>query len=338
MLSEENRQSLNDISERSDKAPALYFVGRQDVLSGIEKTIGQIEKLIGNKSPAEIAESGINLSDQLTWLVQGAPGAGKTALHSHLRMTWAKQTDGPIAFRINTKDLKNEVSLTELIANNIKKGGAEMLNSIRVLELGGGFRWFGLGADVKTTESQQKSPLTLRDLWRLYDKDLFDSIKEQFHEQFNSEQTAAKFRPVVLLIDEVQALESDEESMLRHLHLGDHGLPILVVMAGLAWSRTRLREAGISRLAKGHVKTLGPLGEEEVAEAVRRMLEEHDIEGFQDADIAGKIAKWSNGWPQHLSNYMCVLASELAAKDGELSMIDEDKVRTVGDKDRWSLL
>ena len=334
MLSEENRQSLIDISERSDKAPALYFVGRQDVVSGIEKTIGQIEKLIGNKSPAEIAESGINLSDQLTWLVQGAPGAGKTALHSHFELTWAGQIDKPIAIRMDASELSDETSLTELIANRIRKNGAGILNRIRGLELGGGFRWFGLGADVKASESQQKNSLKLRDLWRLHDKGLFDFIKEQFHEQYNLERTAVKFQPVVLLIDEIQNLRPESEWLLERLHLGKHGLPIFAVLAGLAWSRTRLREAGISRFAKGHVKTLGPLAEEEVAEAVRLMLGAHDIEGFQDADIAGKIAKWSNGWPQHLSSYMCVLASELAAKDGALDKVDEDKVRTVGDKDR----
>ena len=335
MLSKEKKQSLERIGRRTDKAHALYFVGRQDIITEIEGTVSDMQELIGERSPAEIAESGINLSDQLTWLVQGAPGAGKTALHSHLQLTWAKQADSPIAFKVNTKDLKNEVSLTELIANHIKKGGAEILNRIRVLELGGGFRWFGLEANVKTTESHQRGPLTLRDLWRLYDKGLPDFIKEQFHEKYNLEQTVAKFRPVVLMIDEVQALEPDEESMLRHLHLGDHGLPIFVVMAGLAWSRTRLRKAGISRFAKGHVRTLEPLADKEVAEAVRRMLVEHGIVGHRDADIAKKIAKWSNGWPQHLHNYMCVLALELAAKDGELDMVDEDKVRDVGNHDRW---
>ncbi len=335
MLSKEKKQSLERIGRRTDKAHALYFVGRQDIIAGIESTVGDMQELIGGKSPSEIAEFGINLSDQLTWLVQGAPGAGKSALQSHLRITWAKQADSPIAFKVSTKDLKNEALLTELIANHIKKGGAEILNRIRVLELGGGFRWFGLGGEVKATESQQRGPLTLRDLWRLYDKGLPDFIKEQFHEKYNLEQTAAKFQPMVLMIDEIQNLKSEGEDLLEHLHLGDHGLPMFAVLAGLSWSRTRLRKAGISRFAKGHVKTLELLSKEEVAEAVRRMLEEHDIAGFQDAEIASKIAKWSNGWPQHLHNYMCVLALELAAKDGELDMVDENKVRDVGNHDRW---
>ena len=319
---------------RTDKAHALYFVGRRDIIAGIENTVSDMRELIGDKSPAEITESGINLSEQLTWLVQGAPGAGKTALHSHFELTWAEQADKQIVIHINTDELIDEVSLTELIANKIRNNGAEVLHWFRVLELGGGLWKFDLESDIKATASQLCSPLKLRDLWRLYDKDLFDSIKEQFHEQFNSEQTASKFQPVVLLIDEMQNLRPESERLVAQLHLGNHGLPIFAVLAGLAWSRTRLRKAGISRLAKGHIKTLEPLADEEVAEAVRRMLGEHDIEGFQDADIARKIAKWSNGWPQHLSNYLCVLASELAAKDGELNMIDEDKVRTVGDNDR----
>ncbi len=334
MLSEEKKQSLIEISERSDKAPALYFVGRREVISEIEKTVGQIDKLIRDRSPAEIVESGINLSDQLTWLVQGAPGAGKSALQSHLRMTWAKQADSPIAFKVSTKDLKNEASLTELIANNIKKGGAEILNRIRVLELGGSFRWVGLGGDVKTTEAQQRGPLTMRDLWRLYDKSLSDFIKEQFPEKYYLEQTAAKFRPVVLMIDEIQNLKPAGEGLLEHLHLGDHGLPILSVLAGLAWSQSRLAEAGISRLSDEHVETLGALAKEETTEALRRMLEEHDIVGFQDAEIVEKIARWSNGWPQHLHNYMRAFAGELARKEGLLDEVDETEVRKVGGRRR----
>ncbi len=334
MLSEENRQSLIDFSERSDKAHALYFVGRQDIITGIEKTTAHVEKLIANRSSAEIAKSGINLSDQLTWLVQGAPGAGKTALHSHLELTWIKQEDKPIAIRMDTGDLEDEASLTELIANRVRKDGAALLNRIRGLELGGRFRWFGLGADVKTTESEQRGPLKLRDLWRLYDRQLSDFIREQFPEKSRSESVAAKFRPVVLLIDEIQNLQPGDERLLERLHLGKHGLPIFMVLAGLAWSRTRLREAGVSRFAKGHVRTLGPLAGAEAADAVRLMLEAHDIAGYQDARIAEKIAMWSDGWPQHLHNYMCALAWELVQKDGELVEVDVDKVRAVGDGDR----
>ncbi len=334
MLSEENRQSLIDFSERSDKAHALYFVGRQDIITGIEKTTVHIEKLIANRSPAEIAASGINLSDQLTWLVQGAPGAGKTALHSHLELTWVKQEDKPIAIRMDTGDLEDEASLTELIANRIRKDGAALLNRIRGLELGVGFRWFGLGADVKTTESEQQRALTLRDLWRLYDERFSGLIKDQFPDHHQSMPSAAKLQPVVLMIDEIQNLRPEGEELLEHLHLGNHGLPIFMVLAGLAWSRTRLRQAGVSRFAKGHVRTLGPLAGAEAADAVRMMLEAHDIAGFRDGRIAEKIAMWSDGWPQHLHNYMCALAWELVKKDGELAEVDVDKVRTVGDGDR----
>ena len=145
MLSEENRQSLERISRRTDKAHALYFVGRRDIIAGIEDTVRDIQELIGDKSPTDIAESRINLSDQLTWLVQGAPGAGKTALHSHFELTWAGQIDKPIAIRMDASELSDETSLTELIANRIRKNGAGILNRIRGLELGGWFSVVQLG-------------------------------------------------------------------------------------------------------------------------------------------------------------------------------------------------
>ncbi len=74
--------------------------------------------------------------------------------------------------------------------------------------------------------------------------------------------------------------------------------------------------------------------EEESAEAVRLMLGAHDIKGFRDAEIAKKIAVWSDGWPQHLQNYMCALAGELAEKDSNLANINDAKLRDVGDGDR----
>ncbi len=125
--------------------------------------------------------------------------------------------------------------------------------------------------------------------------------------------------------------------MLQALHIGIQGFPVVLLLAGLAWSRSRLEEAGLSRFSDDgldHVQTLQPLETKQSAQAVRMMLSEYNIIETQRADLAMKIAKWSSGWPQHLHQYMRVLAGELAANDGVLTAVNESTVRQIGDQKR----
>ncbi len=329
MSVEQKKLSLDRFSKRTDKQPALYFVGRRDILTGIEDTVGEMRRLIDGREMSDIIRSRTNLSDELTWLVQGAPGAGKSALLSHLRQSWAQRSAGPISIRVSTKDLKDEAGLTAVIADYIRSGGADYLNRIKNLEMEGGPDLGVIGVNIRNAETKPRGALTLRHLWRLYDRSLMETVRDHLPERYRS--ALPVLRPVVLTIDEIQNLRPEGEELLSYLHLGEHGLPIMMVLAGLAWSQSRLAEAGISRLSEGQMRTLAPLSESEAAESVRHLLEAHQIKGFEDAAIAGKIAAWSNGWPQHLHNYMCVLAQELRDNDCNLIRVDEARVRGAGD-------
>ncbi len=332
MWNEEKERGLTEFSERSDKEEALYFVGRRGLITGIEKTVGQMRRLVAGKEVSDLVSSGLNLSDQRTWLVQGAPGAGKSALLSNLQRIWAEQKDGPVSVRVDYLELENESELIKTIANAIRSDGAAILNSFQTRELEGGLKFWGSGVGVKATETKKSESLTFRHLWRLYDKRLPDFIWKRLPARFKPKVSTLQL--VVLTIDEIQNLTSQGEKLLSRIHLGEHGFPIVAVLAGLAWSRSRLNDAGISRLSKGHVRTLEPLSEAEAAEAVRLLLEQYEIEGFQDAPVARKIAMWSDGWPQHLHNYMCVLATELVNRKGDLAAVDEKRIREEGSRMR----
>ncbi len=332
MWNEEKERGLTEFSKRSDKEYALYFVGRRDVISGIEDTVDQMRRLMAGRAASNLVGCGLNLSDQRTWLVQGAPGAGKTALLSHLRQIWERRKDGPVSVSLDPLDLEDESELTHVIANRIRSDGGEILKRVRTRELAGGLNFWGGGFDFRTAETERQGALTLRDLWRLYDRRLSDVIRDHLPKKIRSGVSA--LRPVVLMVDEVQKLGPEGEKLLLRIHLGRHGLPIVAVLAGLAWSQTRLAEAGISRLSQGHVRTLRTLAGAEAAEAVRLLLEKYEIEGSGDAAIAGKIAAWSNGWPQHLHNYMRVLATELRDGKGDLAAVDENRLRAEGNRMR----
>ena len=72
--------------------------------------------------------------------------------------------------------------------------------------------------------------------------------------------------PVVILVDEAQAITSDQElpdgrkisTLLIGLHKGEHGLKLLPVFAGLADTRAAMARLGISRLGDGAEQGLMP--------------------------------------------------------------------------------
>ncbi len=334
MLNEEQIRSLRKIKNRTDKEHALYFVGRQDIIAGIENTVAELQESVAGRTVNELLAADVPLSDQRTWLVQGAPGAGKTALQSHLRQIWRQRENGPIAIQISIRDLKDESVLTRKLADRIRHRGAELLTHVRNLELAGRLTLEGGEIGVKADKAKQSETPCLGDLWRLYDRGLWARIRSHLSDRFRP--GASVLRPVVLLFDEIQKLHPQGEELLLHLHLGEHGLPMVAMLAGLAWSRVRLKEAGLSRFSYGHVRTLAPLAEPEAADAVHRLLQDHHIVGHEDAAIAGKIARWSNGWPQHLQNYIGVLAGELADRKGDLTQLDETRIRREGDLARKS--
>ncbi len=92
-----------------------------------------------------------------------------------------------------------------------------------------------------------------------------------------------ELRPIVVMIDAVQIFKPEDVALLFKLHNGAHGLPILAMLYGLAYSESKLAAERISRFAtsngKSHVQTLGVLEADEAAESVRVMLDGYRIKG-----------------------------------------------------------
>ncbi len=329
MTREPDIKGLGEFFREGDKNSPRFFAGRQELVFAIEETV---ERLRDDIEKFPISEVHPN---QSTWLIQGAPGAGKTTLQWYLRKRWAAEQNGPIVVDARLSQLSDQHELTVQIANAMLPGGADVLMAERTVT-------HSIGVDAKinasrtSTESTRRGPLELSDLLRLYHKPRLRWLRKLLP---FGRRKSVKPRPIVLMLDEIQAMSAEADEVLHDLHVGIKGLPLIPLLAGLAWSQERLAQAGISRFSYSnlhHVQTLGPLRPEEAAESVKLMLKSYYVTGKETEEIADWVARLSDGWPQHLYHYMGALASELAAKRGNLSEINRDSVQAVGDSRRQS--
>ena len=126
------------------------------------------------------------------------------------------------------------------------------------------------------------------------------------------------------LVDEAQNLPDSTyvEAHLDALHGGITGRTSVVLACfGLANTTERLHELGLSRLADGHVKSIGPLPDADAERTVKGTLEialapytfdngqcnESRRKAWVDAAAAAILAESAN-FPQHLTNGCRVLA------------------------------
>ena len=329
MTSEPDIKGLEGFYNQGDKNSPRFFAGRQELVAAIEATVDQVRQDLRRLPVSRMRPA------QLTWLIQGAPGAGKTALQEYLTERWEADDNGPVVVDLQLEQLDDRHELTAHIAERILPNGAQLLMTGRTVSHTAGVD-ASVTASRTITESVQQHELRLRDLRRLYHKPQSNWLRRLL--LFGRSKTVVP-RPIVLVIDEVQALEPEYDRVLLNLHTGVRGVPAILLLAGLAWSHERLREAGISRFNTGkmsHVQTLAPLRLEEAAESVKLMLEAYHVTGKETEEIANWIAELSDGWPQHLRHYMRALAGELAAKGGKLSEVDRIRVQSEGDGKRLS--
>ena len=281
--SEPDLEGLREFADRTDRQEPPVFVGRQALLDGIGTDLQRrFDQWLAGTSDAW--ESG-------TWLVQGAPGAGKTALLRHLRqtlpvrLTVSLEADAdPEPCRVCTlhvSDLRDRAECRRRLAEALlPEGGATLSASVSRTRATGG----GLGTPGVAQVYQQKTTSTTA--------------------------PSAEF--------------------LQWLHEATDGLPILPVYGGLAWSESRLRQLGLSRLADERVHTLPALTSAECREAVLGFLDKYRVRGEagERGDWVRNVSNSCQGWPQHLHVGLRALARGLIADevDGELGSVDQGQV------------
>ena len=296
-------EGLRFFSEPLDRGVASFFVGRSALIEDIERAAA---------SALRNASAGLRYASP-TQLIQGAPGAGKSALLAHLEQKWSLAGKAaPHVLPVHLGELANPDRIAQAIATCLDPRRAERFRrtetrsgSIGVSGVGGGWA------------AETAPPAGFGALAQMFPPERWE-------------------RPLCLLVDEVQNLEPAQAEVLQRLHEAVDGLPIAPVLAGLANARDVLAKRGISRLSVGAVHMLGRLEPGQPAESVRAMLEGFRVEAAEAeaARWAGLLEELSDCWPQHLRNGMSALAEGLLASGGALASVNEKTVLAGAEKRR----
>ena len=296
------RDSLTKLAESGDRTPPTVFVGREDEFALLDAAMrGTRDGDLGR-----------------TVVIQGVPGAGKTALlHEHaLRVVTDADETGPaiIPVPLRHSDLNAPPGT---IVEEIDRQFREFEPTSEVRKRGGSKnQLIGGAAFVGKTLF---ATLTRRDF-----KDFRPSARALHslpiaiddHMAFRFDRRNAA---ILLLVDEAQNLE-DTRHVRAHLdaiHGGVHGrTSVMLACFGLARTTERLRELGLSRLATGHVRTIGQLSDDEARHTCTATLEEvfvdHPFDDIRRTRWIGHavdaILDESANFPHHLANGCRALA------------------------------
>ncbi len=222
-------------------------------------------------------------------MLQGAPGAGKTAILSELERRW-------------------EARIAILIAEAVRPGSSEGWRTTRTGDVSG-----GVGAGVACVGGRSGRSIAPDRVTLYTPRETLPPHKWP--------------RPVCLMVDEIQDVDPEAKSLLRALHLGTMGLPVVAVYAGLGDSHDVLQDTGMTRVSQGAVHNIGTLAPEEAAEAVELMLDRFRVDRTGAADgWPQRLAEVSERWPQHLHNGMRALAGALVETEGRLAHVDSGAV------------
>ena len=288
-------EGLRFFSEPSDRERAAFFVGRAGETEDIERALARVLRH---------AQAG-QRSAGATRLIQGAPGAGKSALLAHLEEKWTQAgRQAPYVLSVYLEELAEPDRIAQAIAVRLDPRRAERFRRTETRSGSIGISGVGGGWAAETAPPAG-----------------FDALRDMFPPERWE-------RPLCLLVDEVQNLEPGQAGVIRRLHEGVGGLPVVPVLAGLANAQHVLAKLGISRLSVGTIHMLGCLEPGQPAVSVRTMLEHFRVDAA-DATAehwATLLEAGSDRWPQHLGNGMRALADGLLATGGALASVDEKSV------------
>ena len=260
-----------------DRGPAKYFHGREGILS----TFGKI----------------LNYSTENRWgttfLIQGAPGAGKTALLYECERLAQK-----------SKWETTEISSAALWDPNELQ---QSLKLRRTWKVGGGSARVGVSGFGEAEINAERSPQTVKNLLR-----------------------GGKKPPLLLTLDEAQTLgmkdefHADQIKTVRHvlnsIHNGKLDRPVILIAAGLGTTADAFGVLGISRFEKDAFVQLGALGKESERTILRDWLTK---DGGANTDAAtawiDAIAQETHGWPQHILSYVKPALDQLHTDNGVIT-------------------
>lgn len=269
---------LTRLSRASERSDPLVFGGRERVIA---ETLGRTDVLPPKGDWGN------------TVLIEGAPGAGKTALMREI----ARQLDASGTTAIVQPDVPQpddvEAIYTELataLAGAEPSLGRTTQTRSRSMSVGPGALKGSRASGRAVTPPSLSTPRAIAALrgdkpWQAEDK-------------------------AVVFVDEVQNVAPDTAAaeLLRALHT-QQSIPALLVCAGLSNSRAALERVGLSRIGTANIVRLGQLPLSDAVACSQGTFDLVREEGLTGSDAAveqwsERLAAASDGWPRHLQNYL----------------------------------
>jgi len=294
---------LRNFAERTERQPALFFAGRGAIIEQIERSCA------ASLDEARRGKATVGA----TFLLQGPPGAGKSAILWEILRRWKElKRKSPAVVKLRYNELNNEALVTEMIAEAARKGASERFRES--LE-----RQFSPGAKFGTWELAVHRG-----------RKTFVAARETTLGALSRLPKGMWNRPVCVVVDEIQKVGPEAKAVLNALEDGIPGVPVVSVYAGLSNSRSVLESAeiGLSSISSEHLKAVGCLEEGEAGRVVEMFLE-----GYGVRRTAGESREWEKRveslcerWPQHLHKTLQALATEIADVNGILADVDKEKV------------
>ena len=313
------RRGLIRLAESSDRASPTVFAGREDEFGLLDSAVRGVRR----------KESGH------TVVIQGVPGAGKTALlHEYAARLLAANDD--MEKPTIPVPLQPDVLGEQPVAI--------------VQEIDRRFREFEDSDEWKRMANRalDGASVVAKSLFSAFTRRNFDDFRASARSP-NSLAVAlddyVEFRfdrrdsAVVLLVDEAQNLN---DTALTRAHLGwlHNSKPgrtqALLGCFGLANTTARLRQLGLSRLASRHTRSIGALSDEDAKRTVTGTLEialaDFTFDEVQRARwigaAAGAILSESGNFPHHLANG-CRALAEAVLNEGLHDVPPVEKLRSL---------
>ncbi len=291
-------QSLRHFVEDGAKEPPPFFVGRDSIINDIfTKARRAMEK---QRAPAGN-----------TRVIQGAPGAGKSALLSQIER------------RCNAN---HEARVVKITNNLLENHLTDVLLAIKIAATAQKESWYAMFSKLGSAWGQRIGDVNAFGI----SADLSGLLNEAVPGDLmalKAQIPAKKFLfPVIVAIDEAQRLSPGKNTQhaqfLQMIHDADDiSLPLTTVLAGLGDTKERVHSIGITYGLEAY--SIGCLTWDEGQELMQGWNQYFGIELGACQDKVNLLIAPTDGWPRHLHWAQTALAEAALTVNGKLDLIQD---------------
>ncbi len=283
-------EPIREYLRQGEGAPPPVFVGHWNILDDILAT--------ARDSAGQ---------PKMTRIVQGAPGAGKTSLLHEMQKRWTGTDGTPRVVVVSSEAVTQNTSgvIQAIMAAGLSdpNGWLKIVRERfrRLTSVGASVAGYGLSAEFDVYREAKLISMAVR-----------------------QGRARAWKHPVILAVDEAQALKGDYDSIpacfLREIHNGGTGLPLGLVLAGLSDTEAKADAMQLTRGRKIH--EVKPLTEAQARDFMRRLALWFGLDTSRHNSRLEALADICDGWPRHLRHAGEILAEEVLRVNGDMTRMD----------------